>query len=443
MKRMALSRRENARRGSVLLAALCFATVLTIALGSYITVCYRTLEMSGRNIQSTRSVELAETGMEEALWALNNQSWTGWTIAGTTATRTITGFTYENGVTGQIGISITNYDGVSGTRTVSVSGTTTLADGNQVVRSLTSTSARAPLLTNAVAGTTGMVKFTAAGTSSVIDSYNSSLGTYSAAGAGYSAVVASNSTVTASATVQLTNAQLKGYVATLSTGPSYSTSATLKGPSTPVTTKIDITRTTTSPYQPIFDIRTISGSGTALTHPPTNSVTTLGTAGATTPAIYYSTGLNLIGTTKLVVVGPVQLVVSGSFYVGEKSGMPSIEVASTGTLEVFAAGDIAIYGGGMNNLTQAPERMVIYGTNTLTTPDMNTTVAFYGVIYTPYGDFKVSSNNHIYGAIVARNVVFSGNAPKLHYDVNLRSAVLAGVDTPFAVSDWRETSNGN
>jgi len=76
-------------------------------------------------------------------------------------------------------------------------------------------------------------------------------------------------------------------------------------------------------------------------------------------------------------------------------------------------------------------------------PDMNTSVAFYGVIYTPYGDFTVASNNAIYGALVARNVTFSGSAPVVHFDTDLRNQVFSGVDTPYAVSDWRDSTDGN
>ncbi len=434
----------NRQRGAALLAALCFATVLAVSLGSYITVCYRTLEMSSRGVHGLRSVELAELGMEEGLWALNNSTWTGWTIVGTTASRTLTGFTYDNGATGSASITITNYNGLSGTRTVTVTGITQLANGTQISRSLTATSAEAPLFTNAVAGTSGTVKFTAANNTSVFDSYDSTLGTYASQPAGYSAIVSSGSTATSSATVQLTNAQVKGYVATLSTGPSYSTSATLKGPSTPVTTRVDTTRMSTSPYQPVFDIRTISGAGTTLANPAAGAVTTIGTAGATSASIYYSTEINMVGSaTKLIVNGPVKLVVSGPFYVGRNGGNPQIEITSNGTLEVFVQGDIAIHGRGISNLTQLPKRCAIYGTNTLTVPEMDTSTDFHGVIYTPSGDFKVASNNRIFGAIIARNVVFSGNSPKVHYDVALRSAVFAGIDTPFAVSDWRETTTGN
>jgi hypothetical protein len=433
----------SGNRGAALLAALCFATVMAIALGSYITVCYRSLAMSTRNMSGTRSIELAETGMEDALWALNNNNWTGWTINGTTAAKTLSGFAYDNGATGSVSISIANYDGTSGTRTVTVTGTTALSDGTTISRSLTSSSAPAPLITNAVAGTTGTVKFTAATTSGVIDSYDSSVGSYSAPSAGYSAIVASGAASMSSATVQLTNAQIKGYVATLSTGPSYSTSAKLIGPTTPATTKIDTARVSTSPYQPVFDIKSISGAGTTLNNPTTNSTTTIGTPGATSASIYYNSGLNMTGTTKIIVDGPVKLVVSGSLYIGLSGGTPSIEVTTNGTLELFVSGDIAIYGNGINNLTTLPKRVILYSTNSLTAPDMNTTTPFYGVIYTPTGDFKVWSNNAIYGAVVARNVVFSGTAPTVHYDVDLRNSVLSGVDTPYAVSNWRETTAGN
>jgi hypothetical protein len=440
-----VSARRNGRRanrGAALLAALCFATVLAIALGSYITVCYRSLAMSSRNMSATRSVELAESGMEDALWALNNSNWTGWAIAGNTATKTLGGFAYDNGATGTVTIAIANYDGSAGARTVTVTGTTTQADGTQISRSLTSLSAPAPLITNAVAATTGTVKFSAAGTGSLIDSYDSAAGLYTAQTPGYSAVVSSGSTSTSSATVQLTNAQVKGYVATLSTGPSYSTSAKLVGPSTPGTTKIDEGRISTSPYQPVFDIKSISGAGTSLYNPANGSTTTIGTPGGS-PALYYSSGLNMVSTTKIVVDGPVRLVISGNLYVGLSGGSPSIEITNSGSLEIFVSGDIAIYGNGVNNLTKLPKKCVIYGTNSLTAPDMNTATAFYGVIYTPTGDFKVLSNNGIYGAIVARNVTFSGASPQVHFDVDLRNQAFSGVDTPFAVSDWRETTAGN
>lgn len=426
-------------RGAVLLAALCFATVLAISLGSYITVCLRTLEMSSRSQHSTRTVELAELGLEDALWSMNKTDWASWTISGTTASKTLSGFSFGNGVTGSVALTVTNYNVTTGTRTVSVAATATLANGTTIRRSLSGTAARAPLFVNAVAATTGSVKFTTAGTSSIIDSYDSLLGPYTSQTPTYSAILSAGATTTAAATVQLTNAQVKGYVATLSTGPSYSTSAKVIGPTTASTIKIDTTRLSTSPYQPIFGINTVSG-GTILGNPALDSTTTIGTPGATTPSVYTSTGIDMRGNTKIIVDGPVRLVVSGAFYLGLYGGSPQVEVTNDGTLELFLSGDFAIYGNGMRNRSKLPQRMVIYGTNTLTVPDMNTNERFYGVIYTPNGDFKVLSNNEVNGAIVARNVTFTHSAPEVHYDLNLRSTVFSGVDTPYAISDWRETT---
>ncbi|MEI6862605.1 MAG: hypothetical protein WCL04_10190 [Verrucomicrobiota bacterium] len=432
---------RSSERGAALLAALCFATVLAVALGSYLTVCYRTLQMSARGVQSTRSVELAETGMEEALWALNKNDWSGWTLSGSTATKTLTGFTYDNNVTGDISLTVTSYNGTAGTRTVTVTGTTHTPNSADISRTLTSSSAQAPLFVNAVAATTSTVVFSSAGT---LDSYDSSLGTYASQTPTYSAIVSSSAPATTSATVTLVNAQVKGYVASLySGGPSVSTSARVYGPSTPGTTKIDTSRVSTSPYQPVFTIKTISGTGTTLVNPALDSTTTIGNSSDTTPAIYYCSGPDMRGTTKIVVDGPVRLVVSGNFYVGLNGGSPKIEVTTNGTLEVFAGNDIAIYGGGIDNKTKDPSRLAVYSNNTLTVPDMNTATAYYGVIYTPTGCFTVAGNSTIYGSVVAKKVSLTGSAPVIHYDLNLRTKVFGGIDTPFAVSDWRESINGS
>ncbi len=432
-RRLALS----SLRGSALLAALCFGTVLTISLGSYMTLCTRTLTLSSRSAQGTLSLELAETGLEDALWALNKNDWSAWTIAGSTATRTITGFNFGGGVTGRVEVSVTSYDGSAGARTITARGVTTAVAGSSTTRTLTSACSEVPVFVNAVAATTSSVAFASGGT---VDSYDSSLGSYSSQTPGYSAIVASQAPAGSTPTIQLTNAVVKGYAASnYATGPSYSTSGKLIGPTTPDTTRIDPSRISASPFQPVIPIRAISGGGTVLANPAAGTTVTLGSPTDTVPAIYYSSGLNLTSTTKITVNGPVRLVVTGAFYIGLNGGTPSIDVTTNGTLEVFAAGDIAIYGNGINNVTNDPKRVVIYGTNTLTAPDMNTAVPLHGVIYTPYGQFNVLGNSTIYGALIAKKVVFSGSAPTVHYDLNLRRLTFSGLETIYGVSNWRES----
>ncbi len=416
-------------RGAALLAALCFTLVLAIALSSYITACYRSLQMSTRNVSSGHSVELAETGMEEALWSLRNNDWTGWAISGTTATKTLSGFTYDNASTGSASLTITNYNGTTGTRSITVTGTMTLSDGTSQSRTLTSTSSQAALFVNAIAGTTGKVKFKSAGT---VDSYDSSINVDPNTGQtpGFSAIVASSSTSTTSNTVQMNNAVIQGYVATLSTGPSYSTSGKLLGPSTSAGVKIDTSRISTSPYQPLFD-ETIPTAPTPL---PT-ATATIGTSGGST-TYYYAGDVDITTGETLTVNGPVVIVASGHFYM---SGTGSIVITSTGSLVVHVAGDIAIDGSGITNNTKLPKNLAIIATSDLfDTYEMGTNTAFYGVIYTPNNSFTVSNNQTIYGSIIAKSVTFN-LSPTFHYDTNLRNVAFSGISTPFAVASVRET----
>jgi hypothetical protein len=420
---------RNRERGAALLAALCFAAVLALSLGSYITVCYRSLSLSSRTMQGTRSLELAEMGMEDALWALNKNTWTDWTIVGDNASKIISGIDLGGGTTGSISVAITNYTGASGTRTVSVTGSTT-QDSKTISRTLTSSSSKAALFVNAVAGTTGRVRFRSAGT---VDSYDSTIGDYTAQTPGFSAVISSGNYSTTTAPIQMTNVQIKGYTSSAGMDPSYSTSARLIGPSTPTSTKIDTSRISTSPYQPIFEEDIPSGSG--LTLP--SGTATIGTSGASTPTLYYGSWLYLTGSQTLTINGPVVIVLSADLYIANTA---RIRIASTGSLRIHVAGDITIGGGGIQNDTKLPKKcFIVSTTNPYDSYSMATNTAFYGVIYTPVSSFTVSNSQAIYGSIVAKAVTFS-QSPAFHYDISLRNEVFDGIVTPFSVSNWRETA---
>jgi hypothetical protein len=235
--------------------------------------------------------------------------------------------------------------------------------------------------------------------------------------------------------VQLGAAQVKGFVATLGTGPSYSTGAALGGPYSFAPGKIDTARISTSPYQPNFDEVVPGGSGSLLP----SGTATIGTPGAAAPALYYSTGVNLVGTDVLTVNGPVVLVVRGDIAISE---FAKILITTQGSLRVHVQGNLAINGGGIQNDTRLPRKLVIVSTTNLyESYGMATLTPFYGVIYTPMSTFTVSYNQAIYGAIVARSVTFLGS-PAVHYDLSLRSTVIEGFNNPFGVGNWRETHDG-
>ncbi len=97
----------------MVLVALCLTIVLGIAVAGYVAVCARTMVLSNRSFCYTSSTQLAETGLEEALWSLNQArntpgyAWPGWTIANGTATMApLTGFATNKGVPGVVNVRV-------------------------------------------------------------------------------------------------------------------------------------------------------------------------------------------------------------------------------------------------------------------------------------------------------------------------------------------------
>lgn len=478
------------QKGSALLAALCFCVVLGIALASYMSVCSQTLQLSNRNSQGMRSLELAETGMEDALWALNKNDWATWTRDDSanprTARKTLDGFSFGNGVTGTVSLLVENYDGSSSAteytgelRKLTVTGSTILADGTTVNRKLQASAQRAPLFVNAIASTatTGGLGVSFENTA-LVDSYDSRAGAYNVesgaygdldadgilnkddgdmdgdgipnasdpdsdgdgipnaedadpygSGAGFSAVVSSETNVS------LMNAEVNGYV-TVPVMPdgsprlSYASGVRLAGPTTPMSTSLDSTRIGANPYQPTFELKALAETGTPLP----SGTNTIGDPSGTIPMFYYAGDLNLSGTEVLTVVGPVVIAVSGNFTIqGNAKIVVDTNATGSGSLQVFVTGassELLIGGQGIENRTKRPRNVGIFdaASSPKTHPEIATTFDFHGAVYAPNSDASlvISSNLNLYGALIGKTVNITG-APSIHYDVDLRR-----VTTKFA-----------
>ena len=157
-------------RGSVTLVALSLAVVIGISLASYIALCQQSLQLSTRSLQLSRARQLAETGLEEALWSLNAAAnpdptvaataWSnaGWSIsgaAGADKSCTITGYDLGEGATGQVAITIVNFSGPTITPSVSTpiitaAATVTVPGLGVFTKTLTATTKPAPLFANAL-----------------------------------------------------------------------------------------------------------------------------------------------------------------------------------------------------------------------------------------------------------------------------------------------------
>jgi hypothetical protein len=470
-------------RGSALLAVMCFATVLALALTTFQALCNQTLKTSNRNAQSTHAIELAEMGLECAVWSRTNAIWTtaaggiaNWTISGSTASTTLSGtnYNFSNGVTGSVTISVTNYNGTNTTTSVLTStGTATLADGSTVTRILQATLEKAKPFSNAVAATAsaGTVQLLTGG--QTVDSYTVPASPtipvtftydYNAVVTGYSVSMANSATV-------------NGYIATPANGSgvvalTYTTGSSgskLKGPSTSGTLNIDTTRQSTNPYQQVFDIpnptistvysqpadatalaaaKVLYGNSAyfALAEPAASTDVYLGetgsttyyraTLGATSSSYYYlnnSNGRLIIDGTSVVIVIP------GYFYINTSG---SIIVRNGGSLRILLQGGGSIYYAGIDNQTKRPKNLSIIGTGTSTvgyTLWVWSYSQFYGTIYAPRHAVRIwgyNATSEFFGSIVASSVIidpYSSSALKTHYDKDLASEIIPDVSTPYVI----------
>ncbi len=368
----------------------------------------------------------------------------------------------------------------TGAPVVYAEGTITIANNPSARTQLRATIAPAPLFPNA-AGATTTISANSGGT---VDSYDGSVfrmdtaaspgtsGTYStytynqntspfsgsSQNLGYSAVVAAGST--SGTAVTLSTTAVKGYLAAPSSSsspyaPLYSSGGSVKGPSSPASPNIDLTRISRSPSIPQFDTLPSGGLATNWTTTPkgmalaSTATLNLGTPGATTPSRYYYNGHLLIdGTTATTINinGPVILYINGDLKIdGSTSNL--ITISSTGSAEIHIASGLKVNlaGNGFNNATLDPKKLtLICDTSASSTQNYSDgSNQFYGVIYipnttNPNGLLINNTNVIVNGAISANKITYSGANMNVHYDTSLRYATFGGVDQPYSVTDWRE-----
>ena len=458
----------------MVLVALCLTIVLGVVVVGYVAVCARTMEMSNRSFCTTSSVQLAETGIEEALWSLNQAllalnansssywSGSGWAISSPdangviTATKTLPPFTPYKGITGIVTVQIKNcsYDpripyNSSDPRTypptITSDGVSQMSDGIPIDKQLVATVKPAALFSNAVGSTASInsspppppnppyyVDFTSDGS---VDSYDSSLGTYNCALVP-SGTNQSDKAIISGPYVFIGAANILGYAMTANSNcpispyfypPSITTGSVTNLPAT------DNNRLSNNANQYAFDIvAPINASSSGLP----NGGTLLPTDAGPLPSGYYSTTGNWIQppASTLTIIGPAIIYAPNDFDV---EGSIIIDPSSTGPVQIYVGGNLTIAGNGIDNQTLRPKNLAIFciGNPPSTAQVINTATPFYGTVYAPNSPLVVNSNPTIYGALVGQSVTFNGT-PTIHYDLDLRKATFSVVNTPYDVSQW-------
>lgn len=112
-------RRCTGERASMLITAMLFAVGLAVVLGTYLNLSRTTLKVAHRTFFANDAANLAEAGIEEALYSFRQMSagtapataWSGWTFSGANAMRTLPTFNRDQHAIGIVKVYVSGYDG--------------------------------------------------------------------------------------------------------------------------------------------------------------------------------------------------------------------------------------------------------------------------------------------------------------------------------------------
>ncbi len=459
-------------RGSLLIVAMILCAVIGVCLVSYLRLGRSGLQVANRALYSNAAMNLAENGLEEAMYAINktiadsSYNWgaNGWTTASPVpagdARRRLpaTGnYTFDQGVTGFVRIYAYGYTGAA-PRVVARSTITIPGSSKPIEKWVEINLRKTSKFANGLVAKDS-IRFS--GNNASVDSFNSTKnddGSLRASPVPYSAGVKHDKGSVGSISVAVDavlvqNADIWGYAATGGAVPSVGSNG-LVGPWGTPSGTMDMSRVSTD-FSTSFDPVTAPATAGYALGAITGDLSLPRATDVAIGGIYYYTASEISFNNKTLAIekptagSPAPKVsitltnTSSSIDIGGGSGALNIQTGAS--LQIYAPGDIKIAGNGaMNGGTTAltanqASSLQIWGTKTSGTQSIQIAGngALSAVVYAPQGSVKINGNGDVVGSIVANDITVVGNAA-FHYDEALGDF---GGNNPFRVSTWRELTS--
>lgn len=459
-------------RGSVLIVAMIISAVISVSLVSYLQMSRTSLLISNSAFYRNAAMNLAENGLEEAMYAINKSvadssyNWSdhGWNTsypvpAGDARRRLpseTSTYTFDQNVTGIVRVYVFGY--TSNAPRAAARAIITLSTGQTIQKWVEIRLRKSSRFANGLVAKDS-IRFS--GNNASVDSWHSKKnddGTPRASPVPYSTAVDHDKGSIGSISigvdaVLVQNADIWGYAATGGALPSVGANGLIGPFGTPANT-MDMSRVSTN-FTTSFDpVGPPANGGNIIGDISTNLNLPRAADVAVDQKYYYTVGQiafnnKTLAIKKITPTSPAVKVVitltnpTTSINIGGGSGALNIEAGSQ--LELYAPGDIRIAGQGvMNGGTTAgtanlPESLQIWGTKTSGVQDIqiagNGTLS--AVLYAPQGSVKINGNGDVCGSVVANDITLVGNAA-FHYDEALGDF---GGNNPFRVALWREISS--
>lgn len=427
-------RRSSRRRGGILLVAIAFAAISALTVGSFIKLAHHELRLSNVQFYSNESLNLAEAGLEEALYALNHERWEGWDTDNTDARMAVENIQIGRAATGTFRVLIE--DRFSLDPIITAQGDVTSGSGLTTSKQIQITLRRITFFGNSI---TARHRVLFMGNNSEVESYFSSEGRPGEADRRDNGSVASLSVDAGS--VDLRNADIWGFVFTGGHQPNVGPNGSILGEDSPTGERIDSDRVTTD-FNADLPVAQQPNRADAIPLGPITETMVLPRPGTGEEnirdryVIYQTDRVNLTGR-QLRIEGNVILIVDGNMDVSGGGG--KLEVGEDSKLRLYSYQRMKISGSAeLVNETHIPSNLIIFGMNpTLQEFEIGGNASWEAAVYAPNADIELNgggSEGWMAGGVVGRNVKLNGGTI-FHGDEDL-AGFTEGFG--FAMNEWSE-----
>jgi len=438
------------QRGSVLLTALVFAFVIALGLTSLIQLSSHALNTAQRSLYNQTAMNLAESGIEQALWSMNDgtsSAWSGWTPDGNARKGSFT-FDLGQNTTATVRVWVENANPGTGVypKVVAKTSVTPPGGGSEINRYIEVTLQKSSVFANGLVGR-DYINFN--GKNVVIDSYDSTQGAYEAAtasgtnkydhgsvgvlAAGTGALDIGNSSVWGTASIGASSASAISAGPHGTIGPFGTSYVPSSSPN--VSTNFSAAFSDVSVPTPATSYSLGAISSTTTLPRSSDSASTDGRY------YYYISGISLAGSKNLTIDDKVVLIISNPLNSVSLAGSAGITVNGGCECLLYTGGDVDLSGNGVVNASD-PAKFQLWSTKAQGSSGTQTVKIvgngeFSGIVYAPAASIQMKgggSRGAVFGAIIGQNVTMTGNA-NFHYDESLANF---GGNARWGLRDWKE-----
>ena len=139
----------------------------------------------------------------------------------------------------------------------------------------------------------------------------------------------------------------------------------------------------------------------------------------------------------LTIDGPVTLYIIGDIILNNSAELQVVD-GNEVSLTMYLAGDVEVKNSGaVNNLTEDPKKLKIYGLDSCQSIILKNGTDFYGAIYARNADVEMKNSADAFGAVIARSFE-QKNSAAFNYDASLRETSLNDEGVRFVIERWNE-----